>query len=145
MDLAKDASEDKFLRYVRWQLPALKFAPLLFMSAVTGRNVFRTLDIAQELFLQGMVRVKTSELNEAMVRITARRGPPKRAKRLGNVLYATQVGVQPPTIALFVNDSALITGQYERYLANQLRREFPFSAIPVRFVVRRRRKAPRGK
>ena len=132
--------EGEFNEYVRWHLPGLRFAPVVCISAKTGMNVFRLMELAQGLREQSMVRVKTSELNEAMSKITARKRPPTKGNRPGNILYATQVGTQPPTIALFVNDSANIPDDYERYLANQLWWEFAFSSVPVRFVVRRRGK-----
>ncbi len=145
MDLAPEGRKEEFRRYVRWQLPVLKFAPLLFISAKTGRNVLELLEMVQQLYEQSNVRVKTSDLNEAMERITARNHPPRKGNRPAKILYTTQVGVRPPTIALFVNDSTRITEQYERYLANHLREEFAFRSIPIRFVTRRRRRGPEGR
>ena len=144
MDLAQGKTQEQFERYVRWQLPPLKFAPLVFISARTGQNVLALLEAVQELHRQSLVRVGTGELNRAMEEITARRHPRSKGARPGNILYATQVGVGPPTIALFVNDSAWITEDYERYLANQLRARLPFSSIPIRFLTRRRQPVPEG-
>jgi len=142
MDLV-EPTESEFHEYARWNLPGIRFAPVVCISAKTGRNVFRLIELTRELYEQSLVRIGTGELNEALSKLTTRRRPHSKGARPGNVLYATQVSVAPPTIALFVNDSADVTEDYERYLANQLRREFAFSSVPIRFVVRRRGK-PRG-
>jgi len=144
MDLvAQMAGEEEFLEYVRSHLPGLRFAPVVCMSAKTGENVFQMLGVAHELFEQAKERVRTSELNKVVGAIVTKRRPPSRTRHLGNILYATQLGSQPPTIALFVNDSATIAPDYERYVANQLRAALPFSNVPVRLVIRRRERNPR--
>jgi len=142
MDLVPEGLEKDFEQYVSGQLPGLRFAPLVCISALTGQHVLELVEVAQELRQQGETRVKTSELNRAVKEIVARRRPASRTNMPGNILYATQVDVLPPTIALFVNDSAHITPDYERYLANQLRNRLPYSHIPIRFVVRRRQRVP---
>ena len=135
--------EAEFHEYVRWHLRGVSFAPVVCISATTGHNVFVLLDLVQGLYEQAHARVRTSELNDAIHGSTALRRPPSKSNQPGNILYATQVGVAPVTIALFVNDSAQITAGYERYLANQLRQRFAFSAVPIRFAVRRRTRPPR--
>ena len=138
LDLVEGINPAEFVEYVRFHLPNLRFAPVTCISALTGHNVPALLDMAHGLREQSLVRVRTSELNRAMQSITARKRPPSKTNKLGNILYATQVGAAPPTIALFANDSARITPDYERYLANQLRSELPFHNVPIRFVTRRR-------
>jgi len=143
MDLVPKGLDGQYDQYLWCHLPALRFAPVVLTSALAGKNVLELLDVAQDLRRQGEVRVKTSELNAVVQEICARKRPDSTGSRPGNILYATQVGVLPPTVALFVNDSARITETYERYLANQLRSHLPYSQVPIRFVVRRRR--PREK
>ena len=133
---------EEFREYVRWHLRGLWFAPVVCISSTTGKNVPGLLETVQQLHEQARVRVRTSELNEAIHEMSRRRRPPSKGARPGNILYATQVGVAPPTIALFVNDSADVTPDYERYLANQLRRRFAFCSVPIRFAVRRRTRPP---
>ncbi len=142
MDMVPQEADEGFPEYLWWQLPGMRFAPLAFISALTGENVFAVVKTAQNLRDQAATRVKTSQLNQAMQQITTRRRPLSKGNRPGSVLYATQVDVLPPTIALFVNDSARVTESYERYLANQLRSQLAFSHVPIRFVVRRRKRTP---
>ena len=140
--ISEDFSDEKFISYVWREMPGLRFAPLVLMSAFTGENVIPMLEVVEKLHEESHVRVKTSELNDVMQEATGRRHPPSFDSRPANILYATQVDVAPPTIALFVNDAADIDDRYRRYLSNQLRDALPFSDIPLRFVTRRRHKAP---
>ena len=139
MDLTPQSTQAEYEEYVHSQLPSLSFAPVVCISALTGMDVLPLLDVVQELYRQAEVRVKTSELNDVMVRITAARRPPSGGARLGKIFYATQTDVRPPTFVLFTNDSARITKDYERYVSNQLRRQLLFLNIPLRFHVRRRK------
>jgi len=141
MDLAPGVSHEEFRAYIRDRLPGVAFAPIVFISAVTGQNVMRLVETAQALHEQSFVRVPTSDLNRVMEEATARRPPPSTSSRLGRIYYATQVAVRPPTIALFTNEPGLITENYQRYLAKRLRAAFAYSAIPIRFLVRARKRA----
>ena len=139
MDMVGDIPPGEFVEYVHAQLTGLPFAPVVCMSALTGGGVMEMLNAAQELFEQGGIRVKTSDMNEAMLQITSRQPPPSRGHHQGKIHYATQVEVRPPTVALFTNDAAQITADYRRYLANQVRRSFGYSSIPIKFVVKARK------
>jgi len=145
MDLAPGVAPEEFTRYVHDRLPMLAFAPVVCISAQTGWNVTHLIEAAQALHEQGAVRVPTGPLNRAVQEAVGRRPPPRTPTRFGRIYYATQVAVRPPTVALFTNASWLIDEGYLRYLANRLRGEFGFSAIPIRFRVRGRRSAPAGK
>jgi GTP-binding protein len=138
MDLVADrVSDDEYIDYLWWELPAFRFAPLSFISAATGENVIPTLEIASELYQQAGTRVRTSALNDAIEEITDSRPPKSQSGRPAKILYATQIEVYPPTIALFVNNAAWITDNYERYLIGALRERFAFSHVPLKIVVRR--------
>lgn len=136
--LPKDVADEEYTRYVWHEMPGLRFAPLVMLSAQTGENVMPTLDVVEHLREQSGVRVKTSDLNDIITELTNRRRPPSRTNNFGKILYATQVDTYPPTIALFVNDAADINEHYRRYLSNQLRDALPYSDIPIKFVTRRR-------
>jgi GTP-binding protein len=140
MDLAPGVAEDEFRLYVRDRLPGVAFAPVVCISAVTGRNVRRLIETAQALHEQGGIRVDTSDLNKVVQEAVTRQRPPSTPSRQGRIYYATQVGVRPPTVALFTNEPRLIDQGYQRYLANRLREAFGFNAIPIRFLVRGRRR-----
>jgi len=140
VDLAPEVGLDDWNTYVRDRLPGASFAPLVAISARTGENVVTLIETALALHEQSFVRVPTGELNRTVQEAVTRRPPPSSGTQFGRIYYATQVGVKPPTIVLFVNEPNLMTQNYLRYLAGQLRSAFPFNAIPLKFVVRGRRR-----
>ncbi len=142
MDLAPGMEAEQFELYVRDRLPGVAFAPVVCISAETGRDVERLLGVAQLLHVQGLIRVPTGEINRAMQEAMDRQRPPSTSTTLCKIYYATQVSVEPPTIVLFTNEPSLITDDYKRYLANYLRARFEYNAIPIRFRVRARKRVP---
>jgi GTP-binding protein len=93
------------------------------------------------LFKQSRARVSTGQLNR-MLRDAVRRSPPPTARsREPKIFYATQVGIQPPTIVLFTNDPQLISKTYQRYLLNTFRDELSFNEVPIKLYLRRRHPA----
>lgn len=141
LDLALDAGHqvERWEAYLREQLPGLSFAPISYISAREGTNLDRTLDLAEELYQQAGTRVATADLNRAL-QTARKRLRPKGAGRVPKLFYATQSGVHPPTILVFVNRPELFTGQYDRYLQNRLREAFEWKEIPIRIVYRERTK-----
>jgi GTP-binding protein len=140
VDLAPRTTLEEWSAYVRDRLPGVAFAPLVCISASTGRNTLGLIETAVGLHEQSFVRVATAELNRVIEEAVVRRPPPSTSTQFGKIYYATQVAVQPPTIVLFANEPELVDEGYLRYLAGQLRAAFPFSAIPIRFIVRPRRR-----
>ena len=135
------ASSEDYGEYLTKILPELSYAPVAFTSAITGRNVYSTIDLAAELFKQSQYRVGTGRLNQALQEAVATVRP--RARRRGKAtkfFYATQVSTRPPTIVVFVNSPSLVTKSYERFLLNRFRESLPFDEIPIRLVFRARRK-----
>ena len=141
MDLAPGVSQEDFEPYIRDRLPGVAFAPLVCISALTGENVMQLLETALALHAQGAVRPTTSEVNRVLQEAVTRQSPPSTSSRPGRIYYATQVGIRPPTIALFMNEPDLITDSYKRYLANRFRKAFEYNAVPVKFLVRARKHA----
>jgi GTP-binding protein len=124
---------------IRRALRFVAYAPLVFVSAMTGQRVRKAMDLALEVQRSRTARVPTGELNRLISEAVSKHSPPsKRGKRL-KIYYATQVGTAPPGFVLFVNDPRLVHFSYERYLENQLRRSFGFEGSPVRMVFRRRK------
>jgi GTP-binding protein len=142
-DLAKDrATTEKFGEYLGKVLPGMDFAPVAFTSALDGRNIDSTIDLAANLFKQSRTRVSTGVLNQALQEAVAAHAPSaKGGRRQPKFFYATQIAVQPPTILLFVNDPDLVTADYERFLLNRFRDRLPFAEVPIRLAYRRRRGA----
>ncbi len=147
-DLAKEKTgPGDWEEYIRAKLAGLSFAPISFFSVKERFHVDETLELCWELFSQSRVRVGTGELNrvlrEAMETVSPR---PKRGAKAPKIFYATQPEIGPPTFVLFVNDPALFSKDYLRFLQNRLRREFPFKEVPLRILLRKREKVelPRG-
>jgi GTP-binding protein len=140
-DLAKDrAASQDYADYLDKMLPGLDYAPMTFTTAIQSRNVQATIDVAQSLFRQASTEVTTGRLNDALQRALDVRGPSsKRGTKSPKVFYATQVGVRPPTILLFVNDPTLIGEPYRRFLLNRMRTHLPFPEVPIRLLFRARR------
>lgn len=136
-DLAGPREVREFESFVRQELSGLAFAPISALSALTGRNVRRTVDLALDLVEQSMIRVGTGELNDALREAVERQQPPRRMGRTPKIYYATQVAIQPPSIVLFVSEPTFFTKAYFRYLENWFRNRFEFGEIPLRIMVRK--------
>lgn len=141
-DLARDrTTAAEFGEYLTRVIPALNFAPVVFLAARTGENVQAAVDVALSLHAQANIRLPTAGLNEVLQEILALRGPsPKRGTKPLKIYYATQVAVAPPTIVLFCNQPRLVREDYRRFLLNRLRERTPFKEVPVRLWFR-----PRGR
>src|SRR5205814_5385744 len=110
----------------------LRYAPVITISAKTGQRVEKIFDLVDEVAVQYAREIETAVLNEFLQRATTHLSPPVRSGRQLKIKYVTQTGTRPPTFNFFVNDPKLVHFSYERYLLNQLRREFGFSGTPVR-------------
>jgi GTP-binding protein len=132
-----------FERHLRERAPSLRWAPVIFTSALTGLRVHKTLDRVLEVADTREYRVPTAEANEAIRELAARQPPPHFRGRPVKLLYATQSGVKPPTFVIFVNQRKGITENYRRYLYNGFRDRWGFEGSPLRLKFRSRREARR--
>lgn len=118
------------------KLKYLSYAPIIFISAKTGQRVNKLFDLINYVAEQNSMRIKTSVLNQVINEAIAIVQPPSdKGKRL-RVYYGTQVSTKPPTFVIFVNDKSLFHFSYERYLVNQIRKEFGLEGTPVRMIAR---------
>ncbi len=136
-----DVAPEDYRGYLAGELPGLAYAPVVFMSAKTGHMLAETVALARELHAAASQRVSTGELNRVLERALEARSPSAKGHRV-RILYATQVGVAPPTFVLFVNDKRLIGKDYLRYLENRIREELPFGEVPVHLVLRDKTESP---
>jgi GTP-binding protein len=105
--------------------------PVVAVSAKTGRGLTRLLDHVETLFAKHAARIPTPALNRALGELRLEReGPHERGRRL-KLLYATQTGVRPPRLRVFVNDARLVTRDYAYWVENELRRRFSLEGVPV--------------
>ncbi|MHC4924435.1 MAG: ribosome biogenesis GTPase Der [Planctomycetota bacterium] len=130
------ADPDKFDDYFRKAIPNLAFAPLIFTSAKEAFHVWEAVDLAVEMDRQARIRVPTAAVNKLFAMALEERTPRAKKTKVPKIYYASQVSVAPPTFAVFVNDSRLFPANYRRFLQNRIRKEFPFSEVPVRLLFR---------
>ena len=129
--------------YRKEVLDSLKFvdyAPVLFVSAVTGQRLPTVWEHVSMVYSQYSKQVTTGALNDIIGEAQISLQPPMTGGRRLRIFYATQQGVCPPSFLLFVNDPELMHFAYERYLINQLRKAFDFTGTPLRFMLRERSK-----
>ena len=128
---------EKYKKEVYNKLSYLSYAPIIFISAKTGQRVDKLFNIINNVANQNALRVSTSVLNQVLNEAIAIVQPPTdKGKRL-RIYYMTQAS-KPPTFVVFVNDKKLFHFSYERYLVNQLRKEFGLEGTPIRMIVRER-------
>ena len=114
------------------------YAPIIFISAQTGYNVNKLMQLIRDVDSQNGARVPTGVLNEMLARATARMQPPSDKGRRLKIFYLTQASTRPPTFVAFVNAKHLFHFSYQRYIINQIRENFGLEHTPIRLVVRER-------
>ncbi len=123
---------------VREGIAYMPYAPVLFISALTGQRVGSLFELIKEVYNQNHMRIPTGRLNSILSEATARVQPPTDKGRRLKIYYMTQASVCPPTFVCFCNDAKLFHFSYQRYLENQIREVFGLTGTPVRMVVRQR-------
>ena len=127
---------EKYKKEVYNKLSYLSYAPIIFISAKTGQRVDKLFTMINNVAEQNAMRVSTSVLNQVINEAIAVVQPPSdKGKRL-KILYGTQVSTKPPTFVIFVNNKELFHFSYERYLVNQIRKEFGLVGTPIRIISR---------
>ena len=129
---------DKMRDDIRRDLSFMSYAPILFVSALTGQRVDRIFELVNFVNEQSSMRITTGMLNNVLADAQARVQPPSdKGKRL-KIFYMTQTGVRPPSFVVFCNDAELFHFSYQRYLENQLRSVFGLEGTPIRLTIRQR-------
>jgi GTPase len=145
-DLTKDNGPDfvkGFDAELMRQLKFLDYAKILHISAATGERTPRLLETIDQVAQSRQRRVKTTDLNKFVERVTAEHPPASPGKGQVRVLYAAQTSVAPPTFVFFTNVATTFHFSYQRYIENRLREEFGFEGTPIRIHVRARRRKER--
>lgn len=128
----------KFTENVRRAFKFLPFAPIVFVSALSGQRVSKIMGEVERVSVEFNRQVPTSALNKVLEEAVISHAPPMvQGKRL-KFYYMTQTGVRPPSFVVFGNHAAGIHFSYERYLANKLREAFGFNGCPIRLTFRNR-------
>lgn len=130
----------EYLDKVRFNLPFLEFAPVLFISALTGQRVTRLLKTASLLHKHSLRRIQTSLLNNLLRKATERHLPPRVKNSAIKFYYAAQIAEAPPHFVVFSNHPSAVPESYRRFLINSIRERFGFTGIPIRLSFRNRKK-----
>ncbi|MBX3175710.1 MAG: ribosome biogenesis GTPase Der [Gemmatimonadaceae bacterium] len=133
-----DKTSAKFQKECTEKAPYLKFVPFLFTSAITGQRVTKVMDVLLEVESERKKRISTSDVNETLQELLARRQPPQAAGNEVKLNYATQVLTAPPAIAVFGNHPELVQEHYVRYLHNGFREKWGFTGNPLKILLRRK-------
>ena len=118
--------------------PFLRYVPFLYASALTGQRVRNLLDLILEVAQVRDVRVPTAEVNRVLEELVQRASPPQKPGDEVKLLYASQIGTAPPTIAIVTNRPDDVPESYQRYLVHGFRSAWPFTGSPLRLKFTRR-------
>ena len=129
---------DEMTKQIRNGLSFMPYAPVLFISAMTGQRVDRLYELINYVNEQSALRITTGMLNNVLEDAMARVQPPTDKGRRLKIYYMTQTGVKPPHFVIFCNDARLFHFSYQRYLENQIRGVFGLDGTPIRITIRQK-------
>jgi GTP-binding protein len=132
---AESREREAWERYLRREFRFIAYAPIAYVSAVTGTGVKQLLPLAARIWRERRRRIPDDRVEDILMNAVRRR-PPSGNGRRGVLFAARQTGFAPPLFALNVNYPALFEDEYMRYLVNRMRREIPFEGTPIRFDLR---------
>ena len=133
-----NSTVNEFTASIREHLAYMPYAPILFVSALTGQRVDKLFEQINYVNNQSKMRVSTGMLNDVLGEATMRTQPPTdKGKRL-KIYYMTQISVAPPTFVIFCNNAELFHFSYQRYIENCLRETFGFTGTPIKLIIRER-------
>lgn len=140
----KDAhTMNDFMEEIRERLHFVPYAPVIFISAMTGQRIHQVLETAHRVWENRFFRIPTSEVNRLLREALQRHPPPVKGTKRLKIYFASQVTTNPPLLLFHVNDTKLVHFTYRRYLENRYRETYPFEGTPLRFSFRESKGAPR--
>lgn len=139
-DLTKNRKSGEYQEYLDSVLPALSFAPIVFISAKTGFNVDSIAKMSRELYKQAGIKIPTPGLNKVAEKIKSLLPVAHRGAPIPKIYYVAQTGSFPPTITLMINNSALFSKQAIRYIQQQLRKELDINEVPIKVLLKNKKR-----
>ena len=127
-----------FDKKIRTALSYMTYAPIVYVSALTGQRINNIYSLINEVFAESKRRITTGVLNDLLNDATARHQPPSDKGKHLKLYYMTQASVAPPSFVIFCNNAELFHFSYQRYIENCIREVFGFKGTPVRIIVRQR-------
>lgn len=131
---------EKYKKKILNDLKFLDYAPVLFVSALSGQRSSNILPMVREVYQTAGQRITTGVLNDVLNEAVNDLQPPAQGGKRLRIYYATQGGVHPPLFVLFVNEEKLMHFAYQRYLENYFRKTFRLEGTPIRFILREKKK-----
>ena len=125
-------------RRIKQDLAFMDYAPVVFISCLTGQRTGRIFDMINAANEQASLRISTGKLNDILADAQARQQPPTDKGRRLKVYYMTQTGVKPPHFVIFCNSKELFHFSYQRYIENRIRAAFGLEGTPVRITIRQK-------
>ena len=132
-----DRSTNRFTDELRERLGFLQYAPVVYISALTGQRVERVTELVKFVAEQQSMRIQTSVLNELIRDAVAVNPPPSKKGKSAKIFFVTQAEICPPRFIIFVNEPELLHFSYLRFIENRLRESFGFEGTPLKFFVRK--------
>lgn len=129
---------EKMRKDVMRDLSFMSYAPVVFISAVTGQRIDRIYELINFVNDQSNMRITTGMLNSVLADAQARVQPPTDKGRRLKIYYMTQTGIRPPCFVIFCNSRELFHFSYQRYIENQIRAVFGLEGTPVRIIIRQK-------
>lgn len=129
---------DRMRQDIRRDLSFMPYAPILFISALTGQRTERIFELVNYVNDQSAMRITTGMLNNVLSDAQARVQPPTDKGRRLKIYYMTQTGIRPPHFVVFANSRELFHFSYQRYLENQIRQVFGLEGTPIRMTIRQK-------
>lgn len=143
--IEKDAfTMNEFTAQVRDRLHFIPYAPIIFISALTGQRIHTVLDTVYRVWQNRFARLATSDVNAIVREAVEKHAPSTKGNKRLKIFYATQVRTDPPLFVMHINEKRLLHFSYERYLENQIRKAFPFEGTPIRISFRERKRDERS-
>ena len=137
--IEKDANTAKeFERQLMEKLQTLSYVPVLFISALARKRIFKVLDLAQAVNEVRQQKITTSVLNQFLQEIVAKYPPPSMDRKEVKLNYITQVKDGPPVFLIFANHPKSVKANYRQYIENQFRQRFPYPGVPLSFIFRKK-------
>ncbi len=129
----------KFVEDIKDKIKFMDFAPIIFISALTGQRAPKIFDLINDIYSQYTKRIDTADLNNLVEKSTRSNSLPRYQNKQVRIYYATQVEIKPPSFVFFVSTVKGVHFSYQRYLINQIRETFGFDQVPLKIIFRKKR------
>lgn len=133
-----NASTNEFTKQIKERIAPFVDVPIMFISALSKQRILKALETSVEVYENRSKKIKTSELNEVMLKAIEDYPPPSIKGKFVKIKYVTQLPSQTPSFAFFANLPQYVKEAYRRYLENKIRENFNFSGVPIQIYIRKK-------